>query len=176
VRSSNARAAAKVADAGAAAALPNTSSYAQVYASPPMQKMIAGYGGAESERAILQELRTKGAVGVVVAINGRLLWADLFANTDLLAKYWPKLMGSYAAEAVTASSGAATPNQQDAEAWINRLAGGREVAETEPGVYRRTDITGEGYRIFQLTSLLPGTGFDVHLTIIREQVEPALGR
>jgi hypothetical protein len=43
------------------------------------------------------------------------------------------------------------------------------MAETEPGVYRRTDITGEGYRVFQLTSLLPGTGFDVHLTKIREQ-------
>jgi hypothetical protein len=169
VRSSNAKAAAKMADVGGAAVLPNTSSYAQVYASPPMQKIIAGYGGAESERAILQELRSKGAVGVVVAINGRILWADVFASTDLLANYWPKLMGSYAAEAVTAGTGAATPNQQDAEAWMNRLAGGREVAETEPGVYRRTDVTGEGYRVFQLTSLLPGTGFDLHLTKIREQ-------
>jgi len=176
VRSSNARAAAKVADSGAGAGLPNTSSYAQVYASPPMQKMMAGYGGAEAERAILQELRNQGAVGVVVAINGRVLWADVFSSADLLAKYWPKLMGSYAAEAVTAGTGAATPSQQDAEAWMNRLAGGREVAETEPGVYRRTDVTGEGYRVFDLTSLLPGTGFDVHLTKIREQESAALGK
>ncbi len=89
---------------------------------------------------------------------------------------WPKLMGSYAAEAVTAGSGGSVPNIQEAEAWMSRLAGGREVAETEPGVYRHTDITGYGYRVFELTSLLPGTGFAVHVTKIREQDEAGMGR
>jgi hypothetical protein len=141
-----------------------------------MQKIIADYGGAESGQAILRELRAKGAVGVVVAINGRVLWADIFASPDLLAKYWPKLMGSYAAEAVTAGGGGSVPSIQEAEAWMSHLAGGREVAETEPGVYRRTDITGDGYRVFELTSLLPGTGFAVHLTKIRQQDEAGMGR
>ena len=168
VRSSNAKAAAQLHGADSTA-VAGTSSYAKVFASPPVQRIIAGYGGTESEQEILRELRSKGAVGVVVAVNGRVLWADVFASTELLAKYWPKLMSSYVAEAVTAGSGGAAPNIQDAEAWMSHLAGNREVAETEPGVYRRTDVTGEGYRVFELVSLLPGTGFPVHLTKIQEE-------
>ena len=41
-------------------------------------------------------------MGVVVAVNGRLIWADVFASTTLLEKYWPKLVRSYAAEAIVA--------------------------------------------------------------------------
>jgi len=37
---------------------------------------------------------------VVVAVNGRILWSDIFASTELLEKYWPKLVRSYASEAV----------------------------------------------------------------------------
>ena len=54
-----------------------------------------------ASKLILRELRSKGAVGVVVAVNGRVLWADVFASTELLSKYWPKLMRSYVAEAMT---------------------------------------------------------------------------
>jgi hypothetical protein len=168
VRSSNAKAAARL-HGSETATVTNSSSYAQVFASAPVQKIIADYGGAQSQQTILKELRSKGAVGVVVAVNGRVLWADIFPNPDLLAKYWPKLMGSYAAEAVTAGSGGPAPNTLDAEAWMSHLNGTREVAETEPGVYRRTDITGDGYRVFELTSLLPGTNFAVHLTKIKQQ-------
>ena len=168
VRSSNSKAAAKLGSAESAATQ-KTSSYAQVFGSAPMQKIIAEYGGAQSEQAILRELRGKGAVGVVVAVNGHVLWADIFASTDLLTKYWPKLMHSYIAQAVTSESGGAVPNTQEAEAWMSHLTGNREVVETEPGVFRRADITGVGYRVFELTSLLPGTGFPVHLTKIEDQ-------
>jgi hypothetical protein len=33
----------------------------------------------------------------------------------------------------------------------------------EPGLYRQSEITGNGYRVFELTSLLPKTGFTVHI-------------
>ncbi len=168
VRSSNAKAEAQLSGAGAAS-VHGTSSYAGVFASPPVQKIIGDYGGTQSEQVILKELRDQGAVGVVVAVDGRVLWADVFANTDLLAKYWPKLMSSYVAEAVTAGAGGAAPSAEEAEAWMNQLNGEREVAETEANVYRRTDITGAGYRVLELESLLPGTEFPVHVTKIREQ-------
>lgn len=164
VRSSNARIASL--GAFAAAAVGGTSSYAKVFASPPVARMVAAYGGAESEQAILRELRAKGAVGVAVAVNGRVLWADVFASTDLLARYWSKLMRSYVAEALTSGDSGNAPKLQEAEQFVNSLGGGREIAETEPGVFRRTDITGEGYRVFELTSLLPKTGFIVHITKI----------
>jgi len=150
-----------------AAEVRGQSSYAKVFESAPVRQKIAGYGGAESEQAILRELRARGAVGVVVAVNGRVLWADIFASTELLAKYWPKLMRSYVAEAMTSSGYGDAADLREAELFIRNLDGGHEVAETEPGVFRRTEITGDGYRVFELTSLLPRAEFDVHVTKLR---------
>ena len=166
VRSSNATMARSL-NSMDAAAIGGTTSYAKVFDSEPVRKMVAEYGGTESEQAILRDLRSKGAVGVVVAVNGHVLWADLFASAELLAKYWPKLMRSYVAEAITSVNSKSAPDIHDAEVYMNNLNGGREVTETEPGVYRRTDITGDGYRIFELRSLLPGTEYTVHITKMR---------
>lgn len=166
VRSSNAKMMSSL-GGPEAAAVGGTSSYAKVIESGPVRKMVGQYGGTEAEQAILRELRDKGATGVVVAVGGQVLWADVFASTELLAKYWPKLMRSYVAEAITSASAGSQADPRDAEAWLNRLTGNREVSETEPGVYRRTDITGDGYRVFELTSLLPGGGFTLHLTKIK---------
>ena len=106
---------------------------------------------------------------MVVAVNGRVLWADAFASTELLSKYWPKLMRSYVAEAMTSANTGAASDIHEAELYMNTLSGGREVAETEPGVYRRAEITGNGYRVFELTSLLPKLEFEVHITKIEEK-------
>jgi hypothetical protein len=151
-----------------AMALSGTTSYAKVFNSAPVQQKIAGYGGIEGEQAILRELRVKGAAGVVVAVNGRVMWADIFASTDLLSKYWPKLMRSYVVEAMTTTIQPASLDVHEAELFMSTLSGGREVAETEPGVYRRTDVTGDDYRVFELMSLLPKAEFKVHITKIAQ--------
>src|SRR5262249_311412 len=54
----------------------------------------------QSYQRLIHKLRDRNAVGVVVAVNGRIIWADVFASSDLLSKYWPKLVRSYASEAV----------------------------------------------------------------------------
>jgi hypothetical protein len=167
VRASNAKMANNLSSAEAAS-VAGTSSYAKVFASVPVAKMVSAYGGAESEQAILRDLRSKGAVGVVVAVDGRVLWADAFASTELLSKYWSKLMRSYVAEAMTSASKGTAADIHEAEVYINVLTGGREIVETEPEVYRRTDITGDGFRVFELMALLPKTGFNVHITKIRQ--------
>jgi len=100
----------------------------------------------------------------VVAVNGNVEWADVFASPDLLGQYWPKLMRSYVAEAATASSGDQAAKVGDAETFIAKLSGGREVVETEAGVFRRTETTGDGYRVFTLRGLVPQADFDVHVT------------
>ncbi len=167
VRASNAKMANNLSSAEAVS-VEGTSSYAKMFASAPVARIVANYGGQDSEQAILRELGGKGAVGVVVAVNGQVLWADVFASTELLSKYWPKLMRSYVAEAMTSANGGAAPDIHDAQLYMNNLGGGREIVETEPNVYRRTDVTGDGYRVFQLMSLLPKTGFFVHITKIRQ--------
>lgn len=167
VRASNAKMARNL-SSSEAVSVQGTSSYAKMFESAPVAKMVSAYGGAESEQTILRELRAKGAVGVVVAVNGQVLWADVFASTELLSKYWPKLMRSYVAEAMTSANNGAATDIHEAELFMSTLTGGREVVETEPEVYRRTDITGDGFRVFELAALLPKTGFNVHITKIRQ--------
>jgi hypothetical protein len=55
-----------------------------------------------------------------------------------------------------------------AQEFIDRLHARREVIENEPGLYRHTEISGEGFKVFELTSLLPATGFDLHLAKMAE--------
>jgi hypothetical protein len=167
VRESNAKIAQNL-SAPEAQAVGGTSSYAKVFASAPVAKAMAEYGGHEAEQSILRELRARKAIGVVIAINGRVMWADIFASSDLLGKYWSKLMHSYVAEAMTSSSSAAAPEAHEADQFINTLGGGREIVETEADVFRRSETVGDGYRVFTLTSLLPKTGYEVHLTKLRQ--------
>ena len=65
VRASNAKMASNLSSADAAS-VTSTSSYAKVFDSAPVAKIEATYGGQDSEQAILRELRSKGAAGVVV--------------------------------------------------------------------------------------------------------------
>ena len=119
----------------------------------------------KSYESVLPQLRAQHAVGVVVAVNGEIIWADLFASTSLLEKYWPKLVRSYAAEAVTARRARyGTPGIAEAQQFLEDLDGTRQTVESEPGVYRHTEIWGRGFRAFELASLLPKTGFDVHIS------------
>lgn len=168
VRASNAGIAAALAPP-AAAAVHGTTSYAKVFSNADVAKAVgAEYGGAEGERAMLRELKEKGAVGVVVAINGEITWADVFASTDLLSRYWPKLVRSYVAEAMTSLAAGGKEDVRGAQAFIDQVTGRREVVETDPDVFRRADVTGDGYRVFTLTALLPKTGYLVHLTKMRQ--------
>lgn len=118
-----------------------------------------------SYEGLLKELRAQKAVGVVVAVNGEIVWADLFASTALLEKYWPKLVRSYAAEAVSQrAKSRKAPDAGDAQAFLEHLDGKRQIVESEPQIFRHTETSGEGYRVFELTSLLPGTGYTVHVS------------
>ena len=116
-------------------------------------------------RASLQESREikKNAVGVVAAVNGQILWADIFSSPQLLERYWAKLVRSYAAEAMITRAAYSKADVGSAQEFVNSLGGKREVSETEPGVFRQTEVTGDGYRVFELTSLLPKMGFEVHI-------------
>jgi hypothetical protein len=138
-----------------------TTSYAKVMQNPAVEKKLASV--AADYDSLLPELRKAGAKGVVVVINGQITWADVFASTDLLGKYWQKLIRSYAAESLTSVSAGGQADQKAAQMFLDQLQGTREVTETEPGLFRRTEITGDGYKVFALTSLLPKSEYTVHL-------------
>ena len=153
------------ASAPAARAIGGTSSYAGVMANEEVKRRVDDVAVPleQSYLGLMRELRERNAVGVVVAVNGRMIWADIFASTPLLEKYWPKLIRSYAAEALTQSKTSERPDMKDAQAFLQDFGARHEAQETEPGVYRRTELTGSDFIAFALTSLLPGTGFEVHI-------------
>jgi hypothetical protein len=148
-----------------AEAVGGTTSYAQVMGNKDVQHEIDKVAApiAQSYERVIRELRDRKAVGVVVAVGGRIIWADIFASTELLQKYWPKLARSYAAEAMLQHASKSAVEVADAEQFLAKLEGRHEVVDSEPGVYRHTEISGDGFKAFELTSLLPKTGFDLHL-------------
>lgn len=164
VRGSQRAMAAKIAGAPAAAA---TSSYASVVNAAPVRNEVDRMAQPleRSYERLIKDLRDRKAVGVVVAVNGRVIWADVFSSPSLLEKYWPKLVRSYAAEAVVARAGLkpAQPSPSEAQRFLTETAGAREIVQTEPGLYRATELQGDNDRTFELTALLPGTNYVVHL-------------
>jgi len=154
--------------APAAQQIQESSSYAVAVANGAMQKRMEAFVGPidRSYAKVLGGLRAQKAIGAVVAINGELVWADVFASGALLEKYWPKLIRSYAAEAMASRArytNIKALDLKDAQEFLNDLRPVREKVETEPDVYRTTEIVGDGFDAFILTSLLPGTGYRVHL-------------
>jgi len=142
-----------------------TSSYAKVLQNEQVQHKLESVAVPMQQeyQSVIRQLRDKNAVGVVVAVNGEIIWADLFASTNLLEKYWPKLVRSYAAESMVQRTSSGTANIKSAQEFLARIEGRREVVESEPGLYRHTEISGDGFKVFELTSLLPGSGFDLHI-------------
>ncbi len=121
----------------------------------PMQK---------SYESVIKQLRNQNAVGVVVAVKGHIVWADMFASSALLDKYWPKLLDSYATEAMTASGASVEVSIKQAQAFLDNWQARHEVVDSEPGLYRQRELIGDKFRAFQLTSLLAKAPFDVHLS------------
>lgn len=144
----------------------NTTSYAKTMQYEAVQKTVDDVAKPiqTSYDSIMRQLRDKHAVGVIVAVNGQIIWADIFASTQLLEKYWPKLVRSYAAEAITSDSAEKQPSVAAAEQFLREMEGNHETIETDPGVYRQAETIGTNYRLFMLSALLPGTGYDIHIS------------
>lgn len=147
----------------------STSSYAGAMQSAGVQDRIESVAAPieHTYEELFRQLRAQKAVGVVVAINNELIWVDVFASPSLFEKYWPKLIRSYAAEAIAPHYALPMmklpPTQDSAQSFLDNLSATRETIESEPGVYRNTEIFGSDFEAFLLTSLLPDTGFNVHI-------------
>jgi hypothetical protein len=151
-------------------AIQSTSSYAAVMENKDVKQKVDEIAAPieHNYESLIKQLRDRRAVGVVVAVNGRIIWADVFASTELLEKYWPKLVRSYASEAVVTRAKGGEASLAQAETFLGDMEGRRETIESEPGVYRHTEINGDGFKAFALASLLPKTGFDVHVAKMAE--------
>jgi len=99
-------------------------------------------------------LKNERVVGVVVAYGGDVAWSDIFASGDLFDRYWRKLLRSYAVEALTRPSYRQAASRDNANEFLRRL-NGREIQETEPGVYRWREIKEGRLDQIELDALQP---------------------
>jgi hypothetical protein len=144
----------------------STSSYAKARENKAVQKQVESITEPiqKAYESVIKQLRNQNAVGVVVAVKGHIVWADMFASSALLAKYWPKLLESYATEALTMPGAREEISIKEAERFLQNWQARHEVVDSEPGLYRQRELIGDKFRAFQLTSLLAKDAFDVHLS------------
>jgi hypothetical protein len=147
-----------------------TTSYAQVMQDSAVSDKVdeAAAPVMKSRDQVLARLREEHAIGVVVAVRNEIVWADLFASTDLLARYWTKLVRSYAAESLTEGETTdTTPTVANAQHFLNAPSGGTETSEGDVGVYRYRELKSGNTETFVLESLLPEADYDVHISKLK---------
>src|ERR1041385_656684 len=155
-----------VAASTAVVELNGTSSYAKARENKAVQTQVESITEPmqKSYESVIKQLRNQNAVGVVVAVKGHIVWADMFASGALLAKYWPKLLDSYATEALTMPGARGETSIKEAQGFLENWQARHEVVDSEPGLYRQRELVGYKFRAFQLTSLLAKAPFDLHLS------------
>jgi len=92
------------------------------YDDPAFRAEVAGY-----EKALKELAKEKEVVGVVVVAEGKVKAGDVFANHDLFATVWPRLLTSYAMDAALAGELGEVPPASAIEAYLAQL----EQAERE---------------------------------------------
>ena len=135
--------------AGAAGVPRAQSSYARTMEARPVQDHLAG-----ASRTILPQIPRE-AVGVVVAVNGQPVWADLFASPALFERYRAKLLRSYLVEAIgSGKMPEKGPTAKEVRGFLRHLSG-RQTIEVEPGVYRLVRTEAAGTVTYELEALAP---------------------
>ncbi len=133
-----------------------TQSYAKIYEGNRVGASVEEFVAQLQTRFKKSTSGMKGehVVGVVVAYGGEVAWSDIFASGELFDNYWPKLLRSYAVEAVARPTLRETASAEDARGFLRRLSG-REVQETEAGIYRWREISEGRLALIELEALQP---------------------
>ena len=133
-----------------------TQSYVDVLQNPEVKRDLDSAAASiegEYDRELRDRIREGGAVGVVVAIDGELVWSDVFPSAQLFGKYWPKLLRSYLMESKGyAPWGKGVPSAKAAEKFLLECRGHVNV-DTEAEAYRRTQISTDAYQVVALEAL-----------------------
>src|SRR5262249_18325644 len=117
--------------------------------SPQVQKISDGY--ARALGGILRD--HPGAVGVVLALGGNLEEVNIYANSLLLGKLYPRLLRSYAFQAVLARGAARTARPVSAGKVQNFLTDGEErsLYAQRVDAHNRLEVRDLGKKVHCLT-------------------------
>jgi hypothetical protein len=134
----------------------STDTYQEVYASKRVGAQMDDY-----LHALEREVSQPGVVGVVVARNGKPVWADVFASQRLFASYWPKLLKSYVVDALGDNTSEARPGIAQASSYLEY--DGTFSATTQEGVYQLFKFEQPAYAVFDLRDISLAMPLRVHL-------------
>jgi hypothetical protein len=133
-----------------------TDTYQEVYTNKQVAATLDDY-----VRALEREVLQPGVVGVVVARNGKPVWADIFASSNLFAAYWPKLLKSYAVEAVGDNTSDKRPTVEDARRYLAEQ-NGTVSTTTQEGVYQLVKKEQSAYAVFELNDISLASPLRLH--------------
>ena len=113
------------------------------------KKVEANLGAYESA---LRSLLPKNAVGIVAAIDGVMISADVFAAQPLFNAYWPKLLRSLALQATSSETrNSDSPTIDEARAFLMRSEEQKGSEERRP-LYRLVERKSDEEASFELAS------------------------
>ena len=123
---------------------------------------------SDYERELKARLGAKNIVGAVVAVNGKVVSADVFASPMLFQAYQGKLLKSYALEAISAGTAdKQTVTASDAEAFLSQSNGSASAIEKD-GLYRVAEKQSKDDASFQLEHTANDTKV-IHFNKVRKQ-------
>ena len=121
-----------------------TGTLTSVYQDRRVNRKLDGY-----ERVFKGKLTSANIVGVVIAVGDTIVSTDVFANHSLFRAYWPKMLKSYALEAVSAPRAAAGQvSKTEAETFLARVQG--ESNESRKEAYRLSENQSSAHASFEL--------------------------
>ena len=124
-----------------------TGTLTSVYQDRRVIRKLDGY-----ERAFRGKLANPNIVGVVIAVGEKIVSTDVFANNSLFRAYWPKMLKSYALEAVSTQPAVGKQvSKTDAEAFLARVEG--ESSESRKDAYRIGESQSSAHASFELEDM-----------------------
>lgn len=107
---------------------------------PSTGKVMANYEDADTKKEIAGYTRcfgdlprlTSNTVGVCVTTSSRIICVDIFANNNMLVKYWSKLLKSYVMDAMHESK--SVVEKTDVQELLNILQHANYVSVGTPGL------------------------------------------
>ena len=84
------------------------------------------------------------ACGVVAAVRGDIIAADLFSSPALFRQLWPKLLDSYVIDALDRPERGRVPDESFVQRWLDGLRRAERVSKDTPGSGSLYELRGAG--------------------------------
>ena len=143
---------------GALSVASPSSAYRDIASDKSVSKRVDDYVDAIEAKFPLSK-----AQGVAIAVNGQMVWFDRFSTNNMFRKYWPKLIRSYAMEALTNQQRlpSKAPTWADAMNFVTDRNGKTSYEVNEYNV-KVTKIESKDFQILRLEDLAVKPNASVH--------------